>query len=113
MGLASQAGNQVTLSYRQDRFSRIKERNSQRIAEFVRARKLNLLFNSRPLEFKPESVLLEVQGAAQEIANDYAWIFAGGTPPNDFLKQIGVAFGARDLTLEAGNEARQTASSRA
>ncbi len=110
MGLASQSGNQVTLSYRQDRFSRIKERNAQRIAEFARGRKLNLVFNSRPLEFKPESVLLEVQGTAQEMPNDYAWIFAGGTPPNDFLKKIGVAFGSRDMTLEAGNEARQAAS---
>jgi thioredoxin reductase/Pyruvate/2-oxoacid:ferredoxin oxidoreductase delta subunit len=110
MGLASQSGNRVTLSYRQDRFSRIKERNAQRIAEFARGRKLNLVFNSRPLEFKPESVLLEVQGTAQEMPNDYAWIFAGGTPPNDFLKKIGVAFGSRDMTLEAGNEARQAAS---
>ena len=33
MGLAHQAGNEVTLSYRQDRFSRIKERNSTRVDE--------------------------------------------------------------------------------
>ncbi len=112
MGLASQAGNQVTLSYRQDRFSRIKERNARRIEEFTRARKLTLLFNSRPVEFKPESVMIDVQGAAQEILNDYAWVFAGGTPPNDFLKKIGVAFGARDMTLEASTEARQAISSR-
>ena len=29
MGLANQTGNQVTLSYRSERFSRIKERNSK------------------------------------------------------------------------------------
>jgi thioredoxin reductase (NADPH) len=111
MGLASQTGNQVTLSYRQDRFSRIKERNARRIEEFVRGRKLAVLFNSHPLEFKPESVTVEVQGAVQEMANDYSFVFAGGTPPNEFLKKIGVAFGARDMTLEGGNEARQATSS--
>src|SRR5205807_4950311 len=33
MGLASQSGNQVTVSYRSERFSRIKERNVKRIEE--------------------------------------------------------------------------------
>lgn len=107
MGLASQPGNQVTLSYRSERFSRIKERNAKRIEEFARSGKLKVLFNSSPVEFTPESVMLEVSGAKQQIPNDYVWIFAGGTPPNAFLKKIGVGFGARDLTLEAGKEARQ------
>jgi hypothetical protein len=43
----------------------------------------------------------------QEIANDFVWIFAGGTPPNDFLRKIGVEFGMRDMTLEASREAKQ------
>src|SRR5438270_1357330 len=107
MGLASQVGNWVALSYRQERFGRIKERNAKRIEDFMRAGKLKVLFNSNPVEFKPESVILEVKGEVQEIANDFVWIFAGGTPPNDFLKKIGVGFGSRDLTLEASTEAKQ------
>ncbi|MGZ4825113.1 MAG: hypothetical protein ACXVZT_10875 [Terriglobales bacterium] len=43
--------------------------------------------------------------------NDFVWIFAGGDPPNAFLKKIGVQFGTRDVTLEASNAARQEASS--
>jgi hypothetical protein len=73
---------------------RIKERNSQRIEQCMRSGKVRVLFNSLPAEFKPQSVVLEV------------WIFAGGTPPYDFLKKIGVGFGMRDLTAEAGNEAK-------
>jgi hypothetical protein len=46
------------------------------------------------------------------IPNDFVWIFAGGTPPNDFLRKIGVAFGMQDMILEAGNEARQVADSK-
>jgi thioredoxin reductase len=107
MGLASQTGNQVTVSYRSERFSRIKERNQKRIEEFVSSEKLRVLFNSSPVEFKPESVMLDVKGNLQEIQNDFVWIFAGGTPPNDFLKRIGVGFGTRDLTLEASKEAKR------
>ena len=109
MGLAYQVGNKVTLSYRQAAFGRIKERNSQRIAESIRKGKVNVLFNSNPVEIKDGSVVIDVGGARQEIANDFVWIFAGGTPPNDFLKKIGVAFGMHDLTQEAGHEAREAA----
>jgi putative YpdA family bacillithiol system oxidoreductase len=110
MGLACQVGNEVTLSYRQERFSRIKERNLKRIDESIRSGKIKMLFNSSPIEFKPESVVLNVEDGMQEIPNDFVWIFAGGTPPNDFLKKIGVEFGIKDVTLEANTEAKRARS---
>ena len=109
MGLAFQVGNKVTLSYRQGAFGRIKERNAKRIEDSIRKGKVNVLFNSTPVEFTENSVVVDVSGTRQEIPNDFVWIFAGGTPPNDFLKKIGVAFGIRDMAREAGNEARQAA----
>jgi thioredoxin reductase len=109
MGLASQVGNQVTLSYRKDSFSRIKERNKHRVEEFRRTGKMSVVFNSNPVEFKPDSVLLDVQGKVEEIPNDFVWIFAGGVPPTAFLKKIGIEFGTRDVTTEASNEAKQPA----
>jgi thioredoxin reductase (NADPH) len=107
MGLAHQVGNKVTLSYRKEAFSRIKERNSQRMEECMRKGKVNVVFNSIPVEFKQDAVILEVGGKLQEIPNDYVWIFAGGEPPTAFLKKIGVGFGMRDLTSEGSNEAKQ------
>jgi len=107
MGLACQKGNQVTLSYRSDRFSRIKERNAKRIEEFIQSGKLQVLFNSSPVEFKPESVILDVASRPQEIPNDFVWIFAGGTPPTAFLQKIGVGFGSQDVTLETSKAAKQ------
>jgi len=107
MGLARQVGNEVTVSYRQSQFSRIKDRNAKRIDEDMRSGKLKVLFNSSPLEFKPDTVVLQVNGQTQEIPNDFAWIFAGGTPPNDFLKRVGIEFGAKDLTREASTEMKQ------
>jgi thioredoxin reductase len=107
MGLASQVGNQVTLSYRKDSFSRIKERNTHRVEEFRRTGKMRVVFNSNAVEFKQDSVLLDVQGKVEEIPNDFVWIFAGGVPPTAFLKKIGIAFGTRDVTAEASKEAKQ------
>jgi thioredoxin reductase (NADPH) len=112
MGLASQPGNKVTVSYRQAGFSRIKERNAKRVEEFARSGKLKLIFNSNPVEFKAESVVLDVAGQRQEMANDFTWIFAGGVPPNDFLKKIGVGFGMRDMTLEGSQESLRASQSR-
>jgi putative YpdA family bacillithiol system oxidoreductase len=112
MGLAHQVGNKVTLCYRQSQFSRIKERNSTRIADSMKSGKVEVLFNSNPVEFKEQSVILDVEGQQREISNDFVWIFAGGTPPNDFLKKIGVGFGARDMTRHASEEAKQAAAER-
>ena len=106
MGLANQVGNQVTLCYRGAQFSRIKDRNSKRIEECTRSGKVEVLFETNPKEFKPESVVLDVKGSVREIPNDYVWIFAGGLPPYDFLKKIGIRFGLHDLTLEASKEAK-------
>ena len=106
MGLAHQVGNTVTLSYRQGAFSRIKDRNAQRIEESIRRNKLKVLFNSSPVEFRSDSVILDVNGARQTLANDFVWIFAGGEPPTAFLKKIGVGFGERDLTVEGSREAK-------
>jgi thioredoxin reductase/Pyruvate/2-oxoacid:ferredoxin oxidoreductase delta subunit len=106
MGLAHQAGNTVTLSYRQKQFGRIKDRNAKRIEECMHAGKINVVFNSQPVEFTPEVAVLDVNGARQEIPNDFVWIFAGGTPPKEFLQKIGIEFGTRDMTQEASQDMR-------
>ena len=112
MGLGHQVGNEVTLSYRKEAFSRIKERNSIRIEECIRKGKVKVIFNSIPVEFKEKSVLLEVNGKREEIPNDYVWIFAGGEPPTAFLKKIGIGFGNQDLTSTGSKEAKQAKTER-
>jgi thioredoxin reductase (NADPH) len=106
MGLGHQVGNQVTLSYRKEAFTRIKERNAQRIQESMRKGKVKVVFNSNPIEFKERSVILDTNGKQEEIPNDYVWIFAGGEPPTSFLKKIGVGFGAQDLTSAGAREVK-------
>jgi len=106
LGLAHQKGNRVTLSYRREAFSRIKERNSQRLPEYSKNGRLEVIFNSQPVEIRERSVVLDVAGTVRELPNDYVWVFAGGTPPNEFLEKVGVQLGPRDLTSEASAEAK-------
>jgi putative YpdA family bacillithiol system oxidoreductase len=108
LGLASQSGNEVTISYRQAQFSRIKERNEKRIDEAIRSGKVKALFNSNTVEVKAESVVVNVNGELREITNDFVWVFAGGIPPYDLLRKAGVRFGNTDMSAEAARETRPT-----
>jgi thioredoxin reductase (NADPH) len=100
MGLASQAGNKVTLSYRRGEFMRLKDRNTKRIEEHIKHRKLEVIFNSAPKEFLPGKVILETKEGIRDLSNDFVWIFAGGIPPSDFLKAAGIEFGSKDMHQE-------------
>jgi len=61
------------------------------------------------VEFKAKSIILDVKGQLREIPNDFVWIFAGGEPPNAFLKKIGVGFGMRDMALQGSKELKAEA----
>jgi thioredoxin reductase/Pyruvate/2-oxoacid:ferredoxin oxidoreductase delta subunit len=93
MGLAHQRGNRVTISYRKGEFSRLKDRNAKRIEEQIRLGNIKVLFNSMPVEFRVGSVAIDCDGQVRESPNDFVWIFAGGTPPSEFLRASGIAFG--------------------
>ncbi|MBN1407874.1 MAG: NAD(P)-binding domain-containing protein [Calditrichaceae bacterium] len=93
MGLARQKGNKVILSYRKDKFFRIKKRNEDRIKDFILAKKIEVLFNSDVERIAEKSVLIKDGQGVREIPNDYVFIFAGGEPPFELLKKMGIQFG--------------------
>ena len=101
IGLSRQKGNTVTISYRKDRFFRIKERNRERIENQIKKKKIIPLFNSHVKEIKPASVILEQNGKMLEIQNDYVFIFIGGEAPLGFLRKIGIKFGVDLRTANA------------
>lgn len=90
IGLASQKGNVVTLSYRQGEFTRIKERNRLHIEESIGRKRLNVLFHSNVTSIDEATVTISVNGVDEILKNDFVFIFAGGELPNAFLKKIGV-----------------------
>ena len=75
LGLAHQRGNRVTLSYRRSEFGRIKDRNAKRIQEHIASKKINVLFNSMPTEFREGSVLIEVDGQVSEVTQRFCLDF--------------------------------------
>ncbi len=102
VGLASQTGNAVTISYRRDSFVRLKEKNEQKIHEMIQSKKIQALFNSTVEEIKPASVVLGTQGGPKsEIPNDYVFIFAGGELPTELLKKAGVQLRGTEMESKA------------
>lgn len=92
VGLAAQKGNRVTLSYRKNEFSRIKERNAKHLEECVRSKSIHLLLQSEVKEIQEQRVTLCASGNDMQLANDYVFIFAGGEMPYEFLQKTGIAF---------------------
>ncbi len=93
IGLASQPGNTVTISYRKENFFRIKKRNEDQIRDMIKRKKIHAIFSSRVTEIKEDEVLLNMGEEVQSLPNDYTFIFAGGIPPFSLLQKIGIKFG--------------------
>ena len=84
--------NNVTLSYRNDVFNRIKPKNGERIFEAASAGRINLEFNTNIVSIEKESVILDSAktGEKHTYKNDLVYIFAGGELPVEFLQKAGV-----------------------
>jgi thioredoxin reductase len=93
IGLAQQKGNNVAISYRKNKFFRIKKKNQDRIDDLIRRKKVIPYFNSQVLEIKEKSVVMIVEEDRIEFPNDYIFVYIGGIPPFQFLKELGVEFG--------------------
>lgn len=66
LGLAEQAGNEVTLSYRRAGFFRLRARNDERLKEAVDAGRVALLLDSDVREIREGVVVLAQRVAAEE-----------------------------------------------
>lgn len=106
LGLANQAGTEVTLSYRGEAFTRIKDRNREKLeAETARGR-VRVLLQSELREIRSGSVLLETGGETRELPNDYVIIRIGGEPPHEFLRRAGVRIVEKEIALAKDGSAR-------
>jgi thioredoxin reductase (NADPH) len=96
IALSEQRGNAVTLSYRRDRLVRIKKKNEARIETALGSGRVQPLFGSQVTEILERSVRLRVGDRDLELPNDYVFVFAGGEPPFEFLRRVGVRFGGEE-----------------
>jgi len=104
LGLAEQAGNEVTLSYRRGAFTRIKSRNDLNLLRAQERGRLRVLLKSRVERIEEGAVDLRVETDGGEervrLPNDDLFVFAGGTPPFELLEGCGVSFDPEDLPTE-------------
>ncbi len=83
--------NEVILSYRKDKFARLKPKNREKIQQAEEKGALTILYNSNLLSISTPSVLIQIDGQEpEEYENDLVYIFAGGELPTSFLENAGV-----------------------
>lgn len=100
IGLASQVGNVVTLSYRKEEFVRLKEKNEHKVKEVIESNRLRAIFSSQVVEIRPDAVIVQEAGkVVHALRNDFVFIFAGGELPTELLKRCGIKM--RPLEIEA------------
>jgi dihydropyrimidine dehydrogenase (NAD+) subunit PreT len=95
IGLAEQAGNEVTLSYRKEAFFRLKAKNELQILAAQREARVTVLFGTEVLAIEEAQVVLGRAGHRAEtlaIPNDEVFVLAGGIPPFALLREAGVSF---------------------
>ncbi len=90
--LLADEGNEVTLSYRNESFSRLKPKNLERVGRAIQKREIRTIFNSNVKEINDDSVILAFDGKENflSLQNDLVYIFAGGELPIKFLEKIGI-----------------------
>ncbi len=84
------AGADVTISYRQDAFSRAKVKNQERIQARIAAGKIKAELSTNPERIDDDLVVLKRGDERIEVKNDEVMIFAGTRLPTAFLKRIGL-----------------------
>jgi thioredoxin reductase len=109
VGLSAQPGNRVSLSYRNDAFFRLTDRNRRNLERAERNGRLEVLLRSRVTEIRPRSVHLALdpesgrRNRSREVANDFVFVFAGGDTPRPLLERAGVRFGVTPAGVRAAN----------
>ncbi len=83
--------NQVILSYRKDKFSRIKPKNREKILAAISEGKIDMRYNTNLSKIETQQVFIkDNEGKEIAVDNDLVYIFAGGELPTQFLQKAGV-----------------------
>jgi thioredoxin reductase/Pyruvate/2-oxoacid:ferredoxin oxidoreductase delta subunit len=99
LGLANQPRTEVILSYRGERFSRLKDRNREKIDRAAGEGRVRVLLRSEVREIRAEVVVMEVAGETTILPNDFVVIRVGGEAPYAFLERLGVRIVQKDVPI--------------
>lgn len=93
LALSEDRSNEVKISYRGDRFSRIKPANRAKVEAAVESGRIEVLWSTNLVAIEPDSAVLSngtPTTQRQRLGNDYTFVFAGGELPTKFLRACGV-----------------------
>jgi thioredoxin reductase (NADPH) len=92
IAIAEQKGSKVTLSYRSEAFSRVKEKNRSALKAAEEKGRLRVMLKSSPTAIESDKVTIKLEDKSVDIRNDAVIVCAGGDLPTPLLKKIGVMF---------------------
>jgi len=91
LALAEQPGTTVRLSYRKDKFSRLKPLNQERIEQAIMDGPVEFLPSTNLTAITPDTITYrDAAGDEHTLPNDYVFIFAGGILPTAMLKELNI-----------------------
>ena len=82
--------NKVTLSYRSEKFNRLKPKNETKIKAAIEKKTLDVLFGSNVEKIEDKQVVMKMGEETLTLDNDLVFIFAGGELPTQFLEKAGI-----------------------
>tara|TARA_R110002033_G_scaffold123363_5_gene165701 strand:+ start:936 stop:2291 length:1356 start_codon:yes stop_codon:yes gene_type:complete len=84
--------NEAILSYRNDKFSRLKPKNKEKIEQAINDKSVKVIYNSNLVSIHDDHVMITINENDQpeKLDNDLVYIFAGGELPTGFLQKSGV-----------------------
>ncbi len=100
IALSEEEGTTVTLSYRSEAFSRVKEKNRTRLKAQVEAGRVRVELKSKVIEIHKDHLLFETTAGREDLPNDAIIICAGGILPTPVLKEIGINFATKHGEVE-------------
>lgn len=96
----AEAGARVTISYRQESFSRAKGLNQQRIARLIGEGRIDARFQTTVKEIAADRVTLRSPSVAEaQIENDRVFVLIGASLPTPLLRKVGVMMEG-DFTIQ-------------
>jgi thioredoxin reductase (NADPH) len=99
LGLAHQPGTTVTLSYRGEAFTRLRDRNRAKLDDAVAAGKIEVRLKSELHEIRPDVAVLNESGRFHLLPNDFVVIRIGGESAYPFLERIGVRIVQKEIAV--------------
>ena len=84
--------NNVTISYRNEVFNRLKPANTDALNKAIADKRLQVMFSTNLISIEDDTVTITFgkSGESKKLKNDLVYIFAGGELPTQFLEKAGI-----------------------